>query len=385
MVTEKRILSKDPILNPYLGGFFPSRKDEFALFAALKKGKAAVESWKKWLALSDIYHHDAAASWLLPLMYHNLKTFDISGREMNICKGSYKLHWYQNLMRFKKLEKVISDFDHMGVEHILIKGAALLIEYYEDLGLRSMHDIDVLVPPEQAAEAHSLLLKAGGSPEIFTDFPKLSKFRHSVGFHMENNWTLDLHWESFNNEGIGEKFEFWNSTKMAAVNSSTTKVLKPEYNLFLSLVHSLTSGGSVASIRWIPDSIFILRKASKRFNWTTFLRIIENYHLGLLAKLSLNYLQSTFEINIPAIAFQKIEDIPILADEKKYFSLRAKPNSLLRRTRLHYDNFRLRTMGDPLLKKIASVIPYLSVRWNVSSLWEFPIELINRLRKFGAN
>lgn len=385
MISEKQIRNNGNILDPYLGGFFPTQRDELALFAALKKDDTAIVSWEKWIADSDIYHQDASSSWLFPLLYSNLRTFNISGPEMEIFKGSYKLHWYQNLMRFKKLEKVISDFDHMGVEHILIKGAAMLIEYYEDLGLRSMHDIDVLVPPEQAAEAHSLLLKAGGSPEIFTDFPKLSKFRHSVGFHMKNNWTVDLHWESFNNEGIGEKFEFWNSTKMAAVNSSTTKVLRPEYNLFLSLVHSLTSGGSVASIRWIPDSIFILRKASKRFNWTTFLRIIENYHLGFLAKLSLNYLQSTFEINIPAIAFQKLEDIPILADEKIYFSLRAKPNSLLRRTRLHYDNFRLRTMGDPLLKKIASVIPYFSVRWNVNSLWEFPIELIKRLRKFGAN
>ena len=383
--SERQIANKGNIPDPFFGGFFPSKKDELVLKAALKKDDSAIVSWEKWIEDSNIFHQEESSNWLFPLLHSNLKPFNITEPESKIFKGSYKLHWYQNLMRFKKLENIISYFDDMNVEYLLIKGAALLIEYYEDIGLRTMNDIDILVPPNQAAQAHSLLLQAGGTPEIFVDFPKLSRYRHSVGFHMKNNLTIDLHWNSFNNEGIGEKLEYWNFTKSASINPINpiaTKVLVPEYNLFLTLVHSLTSGGPVASLRWIPDSVFILRKTSNEFNWITFLEITENYGLAIMAKHSLNYLQSTFEINIPAFVIQEIEKIPVTSRDKKYFSVRAKPSSWQKTIKLHYDNFRLRTAGKTLPQRIFQVIPYFSVRWNVNSLLKFPSELIKRIKMF---
>jgi hypothetical protein len=52
-------------------------------------------------------------------------------------------------------------FDAGGIDHVFIKGAALLAGVYESLAARAMNDLDVWVRPEQLARAREILLAAG--------------------------------------------------------------------------------------------------------------------------------------------------------------------------------------------------------------------------------
>ena len=87
----------------------------------------------------------------------------------------------------------VSPTQQGGIETMLLKGAALLILFYKDAGLRPMTDVDLLVRRDQANRAIQLLTSLGwkskySSPEALIPFEQAGEFRNG------DNQSLDLHW-----------------------------------------------------------------------------------------------------------------------------------------------------------------------------------------------
>jgi len=112
-------------------------------------------------------------------------------------KGIHRRAWYENQTLFHDLEPVLQRFHAAGIECMLLKGAALVLQYYRDMGLRPMRDLDVLVPEERAAEALQLMQDDGW--RVLTAWPgelteSFRRFRHAVAMQHESGRQLDLHW-----------------------------------------------------------------------------------------------------------------------------------------------------------------------------------------------
>ncbi|MDW5287901.1 nucleotidyltransferase family protein [Formosa sp. PL04] len=77
-------------------------------------------------------------------------------------KYIYDLNKQRNDSLFTEVKLISSWFKSENLEHVFLKGAAMIASnYYEDIGERMLGDIDVLLPREQCEKAFQLLLSKG--------------------------------------------------------------------------------------------------------------------------------------------------------------------------------------------------------------------------------
>lgn len=67
----------------------------------------------------------------------------------------------RNTLLMAEAARISAMFEVGGVEHVFIKGAALLAGVYESLAARAMNDLDVWVRPGELVRARQILLDAG--------------------------------------------------------------------------------------------------------------------------------------------------------------------------------------------------------------------------------
>ncbi len=77
----------------------------------------------------------------------------------------YRHTWTKNTLALHHLNAVLQALQAIDINTCLLKGAALLTTHYQDVGLRFMSDIDLLVPKNKALSAMRLLEQLGWRPE----------------------------------------------------------------------------------------------------------------------------------------------------------------------------------------------------------------------------
>lgn len=76
-------------------------------------------------------------------------------------KTEFKRQWHLNQSYLNEIELMAKDFSAIGLSPILLKGITFLGEIYEDLGDRSMSDVDILVSKDDLVKTTDILLKHG--------------------------------------------------------------------------------------------------------------------------------------------------------------------------------------------------------------------------------
>ncbi len=117
------------------------------------------EEWDELFAVAN-------SQYLVPALYCALRDNSLLQRppEMAVAYAHeiYSLNVERNRNLSKQLEKVVCCLNSVGVEPVLIKGAALFVEkWVPDPAARFMFDLDILVPNSQGKRALSTLLNDG--------------------------------------------------------------------------------------------------------------------------------------------------------------------------------------------------------------------------------
>lgn len=101
----------------------------------------------------------------------------------------------QQLHRKSSARAVAEAFGRAGIEFIALKGISLAEEIYGDLSLRGFRDFDVLVRPERADDAFTVLLGLGYREPPFGGASQWrSHGAHAVGLSHADGSGVDLHW-----------------------------------------------------------------------------------------------------------------------------------------------------------------------------------------------
>jgi hypothetical protein len=144
----------------------------------------------------------------------------------------YLSNFLANEKTFKKLSDVLRVFNEKGIKAMLLKGSHLAPFVYQDIGLRTMCDIDILVKKQDLPRVEELLLKAGYKHYTITNSVEWYKtnhfhlpFTHPEGIkHLEIHWTIVTQHSLFapDIEGI------WERAKMETFFGTDTLVLSAE-------------------------------------------------------------------------------------------------------------------------------------------------------------
>ena len=356
--------------------------------AALFQGEGSIHAWHLWKKGTDIETNtlDLSSFRLLPQVYRNLCDQGLSDPLIEKLKGIYRLHWYKNQRLFHHMTPVLKSFHAAGIKTMILKGAALSLQYYRDYGLRAMGDFDVLVPTRQALEAIVLLKRMGWTTrgialEALTE--DYRAVRHSQAFRDSSDCELDFHWHILSgNSAADADDDFWEGAHEVNSQDVPTLTLNPTDQLLHVCVHG-AAWDEVPHVRWVADAMMILKVAKSEIDWSRFLLQAQKCRVTMPLRETFAYLRKKFGAPVSAEALKTLQNIPVSKREYRAYRYFTSPPTFLS-VLVKFWLINSRLTGEvgfwKRLMQFSKNLPY----WNMPPLWKVPFHIIFRgARKLG--
>jgi len=231
---------------------------------------------EQWQALLDL----AAFHRVLPLVYHRLvkEQFKVvlpKNVTEQLKAGYYKVAG-QNLLLYRELGPILASLaaDHIPV--VLLKGSFLAQFVYQNIGLRSMADIDLLVPEADLMRCYQTLESLGLKRLNEFDLEiERSKLHHLPPVE-KNGVTVEIHWKLNKIQGFPPLFleALWQRAQTTHIEGSPCLALSPEDLLTHVCIHMAYSHDFYSQLRSLCDVSEIITHYS-RFDWDRFVQDIQ--------------------------------------------------------------------------------------------------------------
>ena len=138
---------------------------------------------------------------LTPLMFAMLTELElmeyVPERQRDILKKSYLASLLRNKRLYDSLAKVLHEFAERSVPTVLLKGAALCLDTYDDMALRPFGDLDILIPRERVNECRSVMEALGYKLVKGIYFPIPDDQNDELGCewaYVQAESIVELHW-----------------------------------------------------------------------------------------------------------------------------------------------------------------------------------------------
>lgn len=379
-------------------GSVPSEEQRLILRVALLEGPEAREAAIAWLAKVDIARLGRASVRLLPLIYERFRQEGIQHPVVPVLRGIKRHTWCRNRLLFQQASEAIRALGAAGIEVMLIKGAALTIEYYQDYGLRSMDDVDLLVRYPDAGAAIEVLRRQGWKAlALFVPEVKLRmqwneqkgfseetrQYVHAMHFVHPSGQDLDLHWNLTPFcLGPDADRDFWAASKEITFEGQAVRVLDPADQLLHVCVHG-AAWESVAPIRWIADALAVIRK-TPQLDWKRLLLQARKRKLTLMVSSALDYIDRNIGDFVPAHVLADFKGSDVTVFEKLEYRQLLKPASALGRVQRKVWTFLRVCQGNTLRHAALSFAYYLCTRLRVDRMRQVPAALCGEVwHRFG--
>ena len=194
------------------------------------------------LILEHAYSHQ-----VYPLLYRSLRDLGFPGVPETVqaeLKGLYLVNAFRNQLMAEELARLLRLLGEAGIRVVPLKGVALAQSLYGDVAARVCGDIDILVPPANAAQAINLLLASGYRTEVSDPYFSKLALRHGrhfnvvregrgVSFLLEVHWILVQH-SSKDNDAVRD---LWAEARPQTCFGAPAFTLTPEWKVLYLCRH----------------------------------------------------------------------------------------------------------------------------------------------------
>jgi hypothetical protein len=247
---------------------------------------------------------EPSVSGLLALLYRRWPS--VESELVQEGRKVYLTLWRQNHERMRHLADLLVEFRQLGIDCLVLKGAALALRYYKDLGVRGMRDFDILVPLHDLERAILRLEQLGYLAD--GDYSASAILRQvRVGHAWQfsaNGQSCDLHWRPVVRCYSPEVTRlFRDSAQTVPLGDITMAVLSPTDQLFHVCAHGLQWDWT-PPIRWIADALTILREP---IDWDRIFPLATASCMHTRLGRALDYLRTSFDAPVPPDLLQRLE------------------------------------------------------------------------------
>jgi len=306
------------------------KPDELLLLHAIleKSDSKAIAYYEQWTEAVDFEKVEGGNFRLLPLLYKRLAQTNQPVSHLNRLKGIYRQSLYRNSMLFHRAFLILAELEKMGVEVVLLKGMAIVVAYYKDIGARPMNDVDLLVREEDVQKTLQFLKVQGWQSVSGSRLSKPVKHIHSLDLRNKEGYELDVHWRAFYqcSWDMADK-ALWEQTEEVAFKGSTIKILNPTQQILHNCAHGIR-WNAISSIRWVVDVMKILENRASSINWESLVSEAAARNLSLTMFYTLSYLKSEFHADLPDDILKRLNQLPKDSQEISLFKVLTTPPHL---------------------------------------------------------
>jgi len=353
------------------GDCWPTAAQTHLLRAAFLADEAGQAAWQAWRArLAGLDQLDAGSRRLLPLLYRNLRRnlrpAQMADPLITQLKDRYRATWVRNQATFYQMARLLEALQAAGLSTLVLKGAALAVLHYRDLGLRPMSDFDIAVPAPQAVLAFETLRGLGWSCSLPIHQPaEFAAVKQSVDFRSAAGVHFDLHWYVLW-EGCypGADDAFWSAAVPLRINQAATRALSPTDQLLHVCVHG-ASLNQVPPVRWAADAMQILRTPGAALDWPRLLAHAQRLRLSLPLHDTLDYLRTALAAPVPAEVVAALAAVPVTTLDREFYRRKISRRGLLGEIPLMWCHYRLLAEAWQRPATRAGFVRYLRLNWGL--------------------
>jgi hypothetical protein len=255
----------------------------------------------------------AEAEGAAPMLYWHLKDGRWPVEMPETILGELTRSYYntvaQNSLLIQELFRVLDVFSQEDIPVIVLKGGAL-VWFYEDMGLRPMQDLDLLIPDDQLTRALGLIQKMGYCPAEVEISPGINRqVVHNTYWRggPDGRVGLELHWNLIAGQADDRSVQvdwFWQQVewltgKGPLFSSRLIPQLHPTAHLLYVAAHLiLRHGGNNERLIWYYDADRLIR--SGRVDWESFKEQAHTLGWGAVARYVLEGVVTRFATPIPS-------------------------------------------------------------------------------------
>ena len=172
---------------------------------------------------------------------------------------------------------------------------------------------------------------------------------------------------------------FWSGSIAVNIDLADIRLLDPADQLLHVIVHGLT-WSSKPGVRWIPDSMEIIRKGTE-LDWNRLLLQVQERKFTLYVRSALNYLIGKFNAAVPCDVMEEMNARPVTSHEHREYKVYihsplSNPDVIQKQyyisrilLRLFYSYKRIYA-GAKLAENKVTVIGYLCASFSRESVWQ---------------
>jgi hypothetical protein len=242
---------------------WPDALEILLLRAGLCDGPAAVQAWKDFCDRIDSLETLPEGYYrLLPLVAGHLQFCEEPLPHRERILGVLRHAWAKNQRLLAEILPLLRALQKSGIDFLLLKGAAFS-EFYREYGsVRPMADVDILIHPEDVAQAVELLRGLGCASPMELSPQKLEelvRFRHELTMKTASGPALDLHWYLVSDARHPEAQDyFWRDAGPCRLGNLEAKTLNRTDQLLHSCLHGAV-WNEISPVRWLADSVMLIR------------------------------------------------------------------------------------------------------------------------------
>jgi hypothetical protein len=258
---------------------------------------ASNEEWRQLLEL-------AWQNGLEPLLYSRFKVLlsdnKIAPEITKQLRHTYIENSARNTLFYHELSNILEALNKVNIPVILLKGAYLAEKIYEDIALRPMLDIDLLLRKKDLIKGNEVLINLGYSQVKQIDIEIESARRHHISRLIKGCLPIELHWHIFS-----PRFPFsvdidqiWERAVKQKISDKKLLVLGPEDLLLHLCVHTSFHHVFESSIKSLYDIKMVIEKFKDVLQWDIFVERAFAWKVEKCVYLTLCIVQKFFGVEL---------------------------------------------------------------------------------------
>ena len=236
----------------------------------------------------------------------------------------YRRNGLRNTFLLYEYGRVTDLLASAGIPIIGLKGVALAETLYQNLALRPMQDIDILIARHDLPRAAELLLDDGYAV-VGHDVHRDSRldFENEVALVKKGPVpsVIELHWNLIDSPYYQQALDltwFWQTTRAVDDASPDRRRLGDAAQLIHLCAHLMLHHRG-QGLLWQYDIATLLHDGQAEFDWCAFVRRVEQCQLTLACRTVLQTLVNDWAAPVPAAVLAKLNDVEPMSQERRTY------------------------------------------------------------------
>jgi Uncharacterised nucleotidyltransferase len=360
----------------FTGDIWPDETQELLLRAALLPGDAGAAAWAAARPRIDVDRLPGELHRLIPLLAKALAARGTEDPNLPRLKGVYQFSWYRNQLLLADAAALLGALEAAGVATMLLRGAAMVVAYHGDAGMRPMNDLDVLVRPSQLERGRRIAAAAGWWP-VARATP-LERREAAAQLRNRPGRVVRLHWQPSRNLSLPEVAgePFWRRSTGVAVQHTATRVPGAADHLVQACIDGARAN-SGSTLRWITD-VTALLGAVPEPDWDVVVSEARRHRVSLLVAEALRYLVEGLDAKVPADAIAALTATPTSPRERLAHRLSLTTSPRVPSAAEVLGRFTRQTAHLPLHRAAVTAPAFLEAQLGVERRRDLPVALTRK-------